>query len=314
MLTPIKFRIASCGIKYWLGIMDRKANRKLYIIGNGFDLHHGLKSSYYDFAQFLRRSDHELYEHVQTFIPVENLWSEFEQNLAAIDVDTIRENAGDFLTSYGAEGWSDSNHHSYQNEIENITSKLSKDLRNEFYEWIINVNENVTNTKKLSIDTTQLFLSFNYTSTLQKLYQIDKNKILFIHGNCENTVENIVLGHDFNSHEAEELSSRVTLEDEDTRVVEGEAIIKKYFEDTFKPSAHLIKKNEFFFRSLFCISEIVVLGHSLGEVDRLYFEKIAQCAPYATWKISCYGETPSAQQQKMIKDLDVQSFFYSWRE
>ncbi|QPI44536.1 MULTISPECIES: AbiH family protein [Pectobacterium] len=35
---------------------------KLYVIGNGFDLHHGLDTSYFTFGFFLRSCQHDLYD------------------------------------------------------------------------------------------------------------------------------------------------------------------------------------------------------------------------------------------------------------
>ena len=43
-------------------------NNELYVIGNGFDLHHGLNTSYYAFSKYLKENDNELYyKVVETF-------------------------------------------------------------------------------------------------------------------------------------------------------------------------------------------------------------------------------------------------------
>ena len=63
----------------------------LYIVGNGFDRHHGVKSSYQDFAFYLWRCDRELYNTLTTLVRVKELWGDFENNLAYISRETIVE-------------------------------------------------------------------------------------------------------------------------------------------------------------------------------------------------------------------------------
>lgn len=58
---------------------------KLFIIGNGFDLQHGLKTNYLDFLKFNEKSDSgrrfinslDKFQHC----PTDHLWSDFERNL-----------------------------------------------------------------------------------------------------------------------------------------------------------------------------------------------------------------------------------------
>ena len=47
----------------------------LYIIGNGFDLAHGIKSKYSDFRDFLASNQLELYQGLQEFFDEDYLWS-----------------------------------------------------------------------------------------------------------------------------------------------------------------------------------------------------------------------------------------------
>ncbi len=46
------------------------ANKNLYIIGNGFDLHHGISSSYNGFKKFVKENEVELYELIGKYLPV----------------------------------------------------------------------------------------------------------------------------------------------------------------------------------------------------------------------------------------------------
>jgi hypothetical protein len=52
-------------------------------------------------------------------------------------------------------------------------------------------------------------------------------------------------------------------------------LIDGYFAETFKPTEQLIRGYRGEFISLGDVSEVMVLGHSLGEVDAPYFREIA---------------------------------------
>ena len=62
---------------------------KLFIIGNGFDIHHGVRSRYTDFADWVKTVDYDVHSAVETFLPawvdaegkVQNAWSDLEHNL-----------------------------------------------------------------------------------------------------------------------------------------------------------------------------------------------------------------------------------------
>ena len=64
-------------------------NREFYIIGNGFDLYHGLTTSYADFCQYVKENDKALYEFLERYVYFESdkdgLWNNFEQNLGTFD-------------------------------------------------------------------------------------------------------------------------------------------------------------------------------------------------------------------------------------
>ncbi len=61
---------------------------KLYIIGNGFDLHHGLKTSYYHYREYLlSRSnsivdDFESFEYFLNQPDLDVLWNNLEKSMA----------------------------------------------------------------------------------------------------------------------------------------------------------------------------------------------------------------------------------------
>jgi len=90
---------------------------RLYIIGNGFDLHHEICSAYSDFKAFLKKEDFSLFRLVEDYLPVGEEWSELEVALGDIDVTYMFENNSIYCPSYPADDWSDSGHHDFQYEI-----------------------------------------------------------------------------------------------------------------------------------------------------------------------------------------------------
>lgn len=159
--------------------------RKLYVIGNGFDLQHGIPSKLDQFKQYLRDNDNSVFRGVEEYLPVREDWCDLEEALADMDVDAIIDNLGHFMASYGTEDWSDSGHHDFQFEVEILVKRLSSELRQLFGEWIrqLPIPTPTTTPKRLTgLDCTATFLNFNYTSTLITLYGVAAKRILFIHG------------------------------------------------------------------------------------------------------------------------------------
>ena len=58
-------------------------NKKLLVIGNGFDINMGLKTSYIDFLEWLKQNDESLHEWLDTESN-DDLWGNFEENLIKI--------------------------------------------------------------------------------------------------------------------------------------------------------------------------------------------------------------------------------------
>jgi len=74
----------------------------LYIIGNGFDLHHGIQSSFRAFGEYLRDPDRATYNVLERYFDVDSeFWGEFEEQL--VDRDALIDHASNWLVNYGAE-------------------------------------------------------------------------------------------------------------------------------------------------------------------------------------------------------------------
>lgn len=270
--------------------------KKLFIIGNGFDLHHRIQSKYSDFATYLKEQDRTVFDIAEQYVvPEKDLWSYLEERLAEIDIDQIEEYANDFLVAYGAEEWSDSYHHNYEYEIERICAAISRKLRGHFSDWVrkIEIPSHAFHPVRC-IDPTSLFLNFNYTSTLQNLYDVPEDRILHIHGSAKDSNAEIILGHGWD-RQTSDLRSRFTDEDTDVRVAGGFQLIDELLASTFKPTKEILKRKKRFFESLRAVTQIYVLGHSLAHVDAPYFnEVLSNVNPNAQWIVSFYSNGAEA--------------------
>jgi hypothetical protein len=286
-------------------------NSTLYIIGNGFDLHHGIRSAYKQFGTFVQSNDSELYSLIENYFGVENdFWSEFEMRLADFDAAALMEGASDFLVSYGADDWSDSFHHDYQFELDRVVSLVSVGLRKRFAQWIRQLkipDRGEIESKLLRLKADAFYLNFNYTDSLRKLYQIEPGRECHLHGSADDPDSELILGHAWNPADRGSSNNDLNPEEADTREIEGNQIIDRYFQATFKPTARVINNLRPVFVALKDVREVLVMGHSLAEVDHPYFKEILRQlgGSDVRWRVSYYGDDALAELRTQLERLGV---------
>lgn len=279
--------------------------QSLYIIGNGFDLHHGIESKFSDFKRYLTNTDSYLLGDIEKYIPVREDWADLEASFADLDTDYIGDSLSCFLPSYGAEDWSDSGHHDYEYEVDKLINNLSAVLKTHFLDWILHVN--IRKTKLFCLPSTATYLSFNYTSTLETVYGLPNENILYIHNKAVDQLSDLILGHGWNPSEIVSLNDGIDHENYDVRISGANEIIDKYFSTTFKPTENIIKENADFFKSLKDITHVYVMGHSLAEVDIAYFRAIIDSidSDRVHWKISYYRDEELITHLDTMKALNI---------
>jgi len=275
----------------------------LYVIGNGFDLHHGMATGYKHFGAFLKRDHSELRDLLDEYFVTDDedwFWGHFEERLADFDADTLVDNSEQFIVPYSADDWSDAYHHDYAYELDRVVGALSEGLLAAFAQWIRQIaipTPASLMSPMARIDPTARFINFNYTNTLQQLYGVPDTHVWHIHGSAAGT-DPLILGHGWRPKPNETRSARLDPEREDTRVIEGAAIIDRYFEQSFKPTQRIITENDDRFASLADVDEVRVLGHSLSDVDLPYVAKIVgSVRPDAIWRISTFGDFDELTEQ-----------------
>ena len=188
----------------------------LYIIGNGFDIHHGLKSRYSDYRRWLKGYRQTLYRHIKLFYGSPNYvwWRDFEEHLADIRFDKYlpfllsltpteqRARLIEYSKEYGvralpllqnnppSEGYSSSElAELICFEIRIMLDEISASFR----DWVNDFDPPSTN-KMVNCPQSAYYISFNYTDVLETLYLIPKNQICHIHGACYLWTD-LVFGH-----------------------------------------------------------------------------------------------------------------------
>ncbi|ARR50950.1 hypothetical protein ETN89_18730 [Photobacterium damselae subsp. damselae] len=296
---------------------------KLYVIGNGFDAHHGLDTRYTSFGLYLKNNYWETYElliehygfsDLNPDYPTsmsDPLWSEFETSMSLLDKDSVLEANMDAMPNYASDDFRDRDRYTLQIEMERILGLLTTELYKAFKEFILAVQfPQFDSSRTVNIDRDAVYLTFNYTDTLAQYYEVPDENILFIHEKADEDVEELILGHGVDPENFKEKPAEppAGLSEEDLeRWMEyqsdqydysyerGKDAINQYFSATFKGTEQIIKNNEDFFAGLGNVDEVFVLGHSLAEVDLPYFQKLAESVKTdAKWVATYYD--PDDQQ------------------
>ncbi|MCC3866900.1 bacteriophage abortive infection AbiH family protein [Terrisporobacter mayombei] len=289
---------------------------KLFILGNGFDLNHNLKTKYEDFREYLLErypgvDETPLYCIEGSMLPDGNLeydekevaififnlisqaegydneWNDIEISLGKLDFGMLLEDMVE--KQYDKDGDLDWSEMDFLYEIASSDFyKPTLKIKELLSDWIetIDVKNSKPNQKfKNLIDSKQdLFLNFNYTKTLEVVYKI--NNVFHIHGIQG---ADIVVGHN------EEYDA---LEDEYTSA-EGNFI--KIHNALRKDTSEIINKSKVFFNNLSHITEIYSHGFSFSEVDLPYIQEICRRIDTTNliWYLSSYD---SEEEIKKYRD------------
>ncbi len=275
---------------------------KLYIIGNGFDLFHGYRTSYCDFYQYL--SDNTYNDTLSTLaqywsgLEDKEFWSDFEEQLgSSLDDDSLMTNTKEYSTNITDEN---PKYNGVEIEVGHIFKPVV-DLKKVITDFIKDATNNSPNAD-INIDINAKFISFNYSKTLEVIYRINTDNIFYIHGNIDD--EKVILGHSrvdnpFKSYYPADEDSY------DHSFEIGVNAAKYYFNEIFKNSEQIILDNIEYFENLKETKEIVVLGHSLSDVDEAYFVKIHKCVDDCTWYISYHECNQISGREAFLLNIGI---------
>ena len=269
---------------------------KLFIIGNGFDLAHGFKTKYKDFKDWIEKqipvsepigvlppdvifgnhgekeSDYikglnllkELFDS-NPFIGDE--WCDFEDSLAYLNLEskyseclnfslTKEEQISPIAITVGED---------YAYAIKNAIEQIP----DYFLDWVRSIDISNPNWKvklRREFMSDDIFLTFNYTEVLEKIYGINKKNICHIHGDRTDIGTKIVVGHGDNCENLD--FSSIDVVDAKIALEESVELLRK------KYNYNMYTHEDFLERIDSSITDIYSYGWSFGNSDKLYLESI----------------------------------------
>lgn len=313
--------------------------RKLYIIGNGFDLNFNLPTKTCNFIEELKKIRFDTYNSAwDVYLNYGVDWSCFEETLANIDLEQIEEEVisyPDYLSD-----------HEYDRDavIWNVNKHIDELVRARevaFRNMISKAENKIGEIGCVScadfFDDDEI-ISFNYTSTIESLFNYKKS-VFHIHGFFEDD-EQLIFGFGkesdgyykyrskLNSEKNAELqkeiqkikaSKLIEQTEKDKMIDEVQSCYDQEWTDPYVDreyeaiiSFYEANKKDFqydrlrdYLSKLSEIDEVVVLGHSMADVDKMYFEEIEEVIHPTKWVISIFKRK---DQSEMFSKLKTYSF------
>ncbi|HDX9688828.1 TPA: bacteriophage abortive infection AbiH family protein [Bacillus thuringiensis] len=303
---------------------------KLFLIGNGFDIDHDLKTAYEDFRQYLLKNNSEI-NMDSLIMPEETMqpdggltynedevisllfylineaesntekWSNIEHSLGYLNFDEAFE-WGDILDKEG-----DIDLPKMASRNEGIASQLkipTLTIQSLFSEWVDTIELDLAIPKedfRRLIDCNALFLTFNYTGTLEEVYEILEEKVCHIHGKQG---EEIFFGHG-NVEDNTDLYMRTHIGSQDG--------LNEINQQLRKRTEAAMDNNQDFFDNLveIDVKEIYSYGFSFSEVDKIYLEEICNNIDTRNiiWYFNDYDEGNHSQYEMILEECGYRGVY-----
>ena len=250
-----------------------KDEERLYVIGNGFDIHHCIDSKYWDFKKWVQknRKDSNLIGLMDTFFSNDReFWGDVENSLGEYDEEGVTdfcepENPEDFKYDHPGQ-WQDG----LEGSIPWVFGQTMDDFRDAFDAWVRSIDISDIE-PDLTLPQAAKYLTFNYTETLEATYRIPKENVLHIHGSRIIPGDEFVIGHG-NIRDVD-----APFRDEGVLLPYQNAYseVIRIMNEWAKAPESIIEKNEVFFQSLKTAKAVCIMGLSYNDIDMPYLKKIA---------------------------------------
>lgn len=282
--------------------------KKLFIIGNGFDLAHNLPTRYLDYRNYLFENPDtrdflmRMEEAYGLSDSSDTWWKDFECNLGEgsifeSDFETMAYSAVDEMIDDEGEPMPD-----VESTLEihfKPYYEFMEQLNNTVMQWVNTINlAPVRKITKRITNRDALYFSFNYTNVLESVYGIDYNRVFHVHGSV--LEHHVIMGHG-NMEAVEQF--RKEADEAVERLEKNLATIKSgiysFYKASYKDTKTIIEQNQGVFNSYREIGEIHIYGHSMGDVDKPYFKEIKKHSlPNSDWYIYIYCDDTSFVKEK----------------
>lgn len=285
---------------------------RVVLIGNGFDLHHGLESSYWHYKEWLKGTHPDLLRKLECYIDVSGeWWNDFERNLAEFDIMKIIKECPHVYPTHDfrfppalaySSNW--------------FFDALRKDLTDSFVEWVKTITRKEP-FGRIDLPEAKLYLSFNYTDTLERTYGIYEERILYLHGKALRG-DKLIFGHNKSHFEIErdymrKHGLREIESFNDTGPVisdeEYELSQKVSFLDKF-PYAQIVKYSDILQPAIKSSCEIVSFGLSFSAADSQYLEWIVDQNSNLRWNVSWHSSEDKEKQEAFFHQMGITDYSF----
>lgn len=278
-------------------------DERLVIIGNGFDIAHGIKSQYKDFRNWVLKNgkDNNFIRLMDIFFSNQrDVWGDLETALGEYNEDAII----DFCKP---DEEFDYDHPTramvaIEDGPDWIFLPVIDEIKELFNEWVNSID--IRGAKSyISFPSNSKFLTFNYTETLERFYNIPEKDVLHIHGSRLNRDE-YIFGHcNYRDPYAPYSDDGDMLYIQQTQ----EKIIL-WMNEMVKDTKSFIKNNANFFTSLNNVKIVYTYGLSLNEVDWPYFEEIiARTGRSIPWVIRYHSKEDYVKATKFVSHFRLEN-------
>ncbi len=232
---------------------------KLVIIGNGFDLHHRLNTSFNSFREYLNSINKiDLVLNIDSIIERHRKTLNLaNQEIAWNNIESILNL--EFNSIYGN-----------IEQIENLEDLVEEFVQN-FYEYLmyeensanVKINENIKNL----IGDAEIFIVFNYTKTYKAYIQKENVDVFHIHGELDKN--NLpLIGYHRGPISIKRATSDYYLKYNNFVLHKPAMAFKQNLRDLDKEILDFVNKYSY------KVNEVVVVGYSFGESDDHVYEII----------------------------------------
>lgn len=272
---------------------DYDTDSCLIIIGNGFDLHHGLATRYSDYRDWLLGHDERVVVDFESFDYAterfnlesnlccksssmeegDRRWSSLEESLGIewddLCYETLEYTQPDL--SKDNPGWDD-----FWIELQMRLEYLKKLTRDRFREWVKSIDISKAQ-PVLDLPGTASYITFNYTPTLEYVYGVRSDKILHIHGRVLDKNELLQFGSpDNNPNELQKmLEDKYGMDDfYGATIQQGVTVACDRCADTWKNIEGNYDALNHFLDTLAKINTVIIMGNSFDKVDKPYYRDV----------------------------------------
>lgn len=282
----------------------------LVIIGNGFDLHHGLKTSYRHYKDWLKKANPDLLKQLNRYIDTTgDWWNDFEGNLAHFDILRIIQEVPRVYPPRDPRFPP-----SFIFPTVPFFKRLREQITASFQEWVRTISSDDAR-MIMDLSAAGLYISFNYTDTLERVYGINEGQILYIHGKALRG-DKLVFGHSKSHYEIEwDYMQKHGLREIESFFDNGPVITDEEYQlamnvsflDKF-PYTQIVAYSQILMPAVLAANTVISYGLSFSESDYQYLEWIVEHNPSLIWRVSWHTEDDKRKIKSFFEQVGIKNY------